>query len=463
MLHIYNTLSQKKELFTPIKPGYVDLYVCGPTVYDYCHVGHARVYLAFDMISRYFKDIGYQVRYVRNITDIDDKIIKRAEENQETMESLTERMIEAMSLDFQQLNLLPPAIEPRATHYIQPIIDLIKELIAKGFAYVGKTNDVYYEVGKFSSYGCLSHRELNELQSGIRVDVNEAKRNPLDFVLWKTAKPGEPSWESPWGLGRPGWHIECSAMSLKNLGETFDIHGGGPDLMFPHHENERAQSEAATGKAFVHYWMHVGYVNKGQEKMSKSLGNFLTIRDFLKHHQPEVLRYFSINSHYRSPIEFSDAQIHLSIQGLERFYTTLRGLSLNVAEGNSAPFEPAFRAAMEDDFNTPAALACLFDLAREINRVREANIEEANRLGALLKRLGNILGLFYQSPEDFLQNLQGKTIAAEVIEDLIEQRNRARIAKDWAEADKIRQTLLAAGIVLEDTPQRTVWQVVGLG
>ena len=316
MLHIYNTLSQKKELFTPIKPGQVDLYVCGPTVYDHCHVGHARVYLAFDMISRYFKDIGYQVRYVRNITDIDDKIIKRAEENQETMESLTARMIEAMSLDFQQLNLLPPAIEPRATHYIQPIIDLINELITKGFAYVGKTNDVYYEVEKFNSYGCLSHRALDELQSGIRVDVNEAKHNPLDFVLWKAAKPGEPSWESPWGFGRPGWHIECSAMSLKSLGETFDIHGGGPDLMFPHHENERAQSEAATGKTFVHYWMHVGYVNKGQEKMSKSLGNFLTIRDFLKHHQPEVLRYFSISSHSRSPVEFSDAQIHLSKQGL---------------------------------------------------------------------------------------------------------------------------------------------------
>jgi len=456
MLHIYNTLSQKKELFTPIKPGQVDLYVCGPTVYDHCHVGHARVYLAFDMISRYFKDIGYQVRYVRNITDIDDKIIKRAEENQETMESLTARMIEAMSLDFQQLNLLPPAIEPRATHYIQPIIDLINELITKGFAYVGKTNDVYYEVEKFN--GCLSHRALDELQSGIRVDVNEAKHNPLDFVLWKAAKPGEPSWESPWGFGRPGWHIECSAMSLKSLGETFDIHGGGPDLMFPHHENERAQSEAATGKTFVHYWMHVGYVNKGQEKMSKSLGNFLTIRDFLKHHQPEVLRYFSISSHYRSPVEFSDAQIHLSKQGLERFYTTLRGLVLEVPSEDSTPFESAFRAAMEDDFNTPAALACLFDLAREINRVREANLAEANRLGTLLKRLGNILGLFYQAPDDFLQNLYGKTIKVETIAELIEKRNQARAARDFVGADEIRQTLLAVGIVLEDTPEGTLWR-----
>jgi len=459
MLQIYNTLSQKKEPFHSLKPNQVDLYVCGPTVYDYCHVGHARVYLAFDMIIRYFNYLGYEVRYVRNITDIDDKIIKRAEENQETIDALTHRMITAMAEDFQHLKLLPATQEPRATQFIQPIIDLIMTLIDKGFAYVGSNQDVYYDVTKFESYGCLAHRDLSELQIGVRIEVNTAKKNPLDFVLWKAAKPGEPSWESPWGLGRPGWHIECSAMSLKTLGETFDLHGGGPDLMFPHHENERAQSEAATGKTFAATWMHVGYVKKGQEKMSKSLGNFLTIRDFLKHHHAEVLRYFSISSHYRSPVEFSDEQIHSSLQGLERLYTTLRGLSLATQAPQDTSVEAAFKAAMDDDFNTPIALAVLFDLAREINRVRGSDIEVANSLGALLKKLGGLLGLLFDAPDDFLQNLQGKTVTRDMIKKLITERNIAREAKDWAEADRIRQTLLAADIAIEDTPHGTLWQV----
>ncbi len=460
MLQIYNTLSKEKEIFKPRKPGKVDLYVCGPTVYDQCHVGHARVFLVFDTIVRYLQYLGFEVKYVRNITDIDDKIIKRAEENNETIHSLTSRVIEAMTEDFDRLNLLPPTVQPKATEYIEPMLELIERLIAKGYAYVGANHDVYYDVQKFESYGCLSHRDLNELQAGSRVEVNEAKRNPLDFVLWKMAKAGEPSWHSPWGLGRPGWHIECSAMSLRNLGETFDIHGGGPDLKFPHHENERAQSEAANGKHFVNYWMHVGFVQKDKEKMSKSLGNFLTIREFLKSSNPETLRYFSISSHYRSPVEFTDEHLESAYQALERFYITLRGLPMgeDVKIPLETEFEQRFQKAMNDDFNTPEALAVLFDLVRHINRLREQDLRAAVQWGMLLRALGNVLGILYHDPEQFLQNLMGKSIAPKEIEDLIEQRNMARAAKNWQEADRIRDKLLSQGVTLEDTPMGTLWQ-----
>ena len=476
MLKIYNTLSKQKEIFKPLQPGRIDIYVCGVTPYDYCHIGHGRVFLIFDVVIRYLRSISFVVNYIRNITDIDDKIINRAQEKNMPFTALTAEYIQAMNTDFQNLNILTPTTEPRATDYIQQMIDMIQQLVNKGYAYVGETGDVYYDIQKFESYGCLSHRDLEDLKAGSRVEINDAKQHPFDFVLWKMAKPNEPSWESPWGLGRPGWHIECSAMSLAQCGETFDIHGGGPDLKFPHHENERAQSEAANDKKFVNYWMHVGFVQQDKEKMSKSLGNFLTIRDFLKHYHPEVLRYFSIMSHYRSPIDYATDNIDAAGRGLSRLYTALRGISLEkpvekntlasvipVADQSiQASFEQKFQDAMNDDFNTPEAIAVLFEIAHEINRQRETEPEKAFMLAAHLKKLGNILGLLYSEPEAFLQNASGKAIdiAPKEIEQLIAARDQARKSKQWTESDRIRDILLEKGISLEDTAAGTTWHVM---
>lgn len=458
MLHIYNTLSKEKELFKPLLPNKVGLYVCGITVYDYSHIGHARAYLIFDMALRYLQYLGYEVNYIRNITDIDDKIIKRSQENQEEWTALTQRFIQAMHEDFAILNLLPPNQEPRATDYIPEMITFVQTLIDKGYAYSAENGDVYYSVEKFETYGCLSHRKLEDLQAGARIEVNEAKKSPLDFALWKAAKPNEPAWSSPWGLGRPGWHLECSVMSMKNLGATFDIHGGGPDLKFPHHENERAQSEALSGKRFVNFWMHAGYLQIDKEKMSKSLGNFVTIREFLQEYHPEVLRYFNLIAHYRSPVDYCQESIDSAIAGLERLYTALRGLPQAIApEGTE--IERDFQKAMNDDFNTPIAFAVLFELARNINREKERNLAQAATLGALLKRLGNLLGLLTADPDVFLKEVVKTTeLNVSEIEALIEKRNQARQARDWALADNVRQTLLSKGVALEDTATGTLWR-----
>ena len=469
MLHIYNTLTKTKEIFKPLNPPKVGLYVCGITVYDYPHIGHARTYLVFDMVLRYLRYNGYDVRYVRNITDIDDKIIKRANQNNEPYTALTERFITAMHEDFKNLNIIPPDLEPRATDYIPGINHMIGELIKKDHAYQASNGDVYYNVQSFAEYGCLAHRNLEELDSGARIDINEAKQNPLDFVIWKMAKPGEPNWDSPWGVGRPGWHIECSVMSLDNLGLTFDLHGGGQDLKFPHHENERALSEATTNQTFVNTWMHVGFVQIDKEKMSKSLNNFLTIRDFLKKYDPELLRYFTLSSHYRSPVDYADDLIEAAASALERLYTALRGLPEPVCKTQNAKIEPTpqtefemrFKKAMDDDFNTPVALSVLFDLAREINKEKNSDKQQAAQLGHLLKKLGNVLGILERSPDSFLQGLNAANKAAlppAEIEQLIEQRITAKKAKNWSEADKIRNDLLLKGIILEDTATGTLWR-----
>lgn len=459
MLQIYNTLTRQKETFQPLHGNKVGLYVCGVTVYDYCHIGHARTYLTFDNILRYLKYRGYDVTYVRNITDIDDKIIKRAEENKINWKDLTHHYIQAMHEDLHfTLNTLSPDSEPKATDYVPAMVKFIEKLIDKGYAYLAPNKDVYYHVGKFESYGCLSHRDLDDLMAGARIEINESKKNPLDFVLWKSAKPGEPFWESPWGIGRPGWHIECSVMAMEILGETFDIHGGGPDLKFPHHENERAQSEALTGKTFVKTWMHAGYLQINKEKMSKSTGNFITIREFLREYHPEVLRYFNVSSHYRSPIEYSTDNIEIARGALERIYTALRGLSKAEAP-SMTEYEKRFQTAMDDDFNTPEALAVLFDLVREINRERETNLTRANELGAVLRKLGNLLGILNAQPESFLQDRQiMSSKETQEIENLIAERNHARKQKDWLEADRIRAKLLGMGIELEDTSSGTLWR-----
>lgn len=462
MLHIYNSLTKKEELFQPIEKGKVGLYVCGITVYDYSHIGHARTYILFDMVLRYLRYLDYQVKYVRNITDIDDKIIKRSLDNNETCQNLTQRFIHAMHEDFHALNLIDADVEPKATDNIPEMLQLVQQLMDKGFAYVGTTGDVYYDIEKFKDYGCLSHRHQEDLLAGSRIEVNEAKKNPMDFVLWKMAKPGEPFWESSFGKGRPGWHLECSVMAMKNLGETFDIHGGGPDLKFPHHENERAQSEAATGKRFVNLWMHSGYLQIDKEKMSKSLGNFITIREFLASYHPEVLRYFNLMSHYRSPVDYAQDNIDSAISGMERLYTALRGLNLtdrNARIEEKNEYEERFKKAMDDDFNTPVALAVLFDLVREMNRHRDSKPSLSAELGNLLKKLGNILGLLYEDPEIFLQSVvKGGALETWAIEDLIAKRNEARKDKHWALADQFRDELLKHGIVLEDTSSGTLWR-----
>lgn len=457
MLKIYDSLTQKKQPLQPIDKNNIKMYVCGMTVYDFCHLGHARMMLAFDLVSRYLRARGYNVKYVRNITDIDDKIIKRANENNEPYFEFVERFITAMHEDNVALGILPPDEEPRATEFIPQIIALIETLIEKGYAYVATNGDVYYNVRHFKTYGELAHQNLDDLLSGARVDVNEAKHNPLDFVLWKIAKPNEPSWESPWGAGRPGWHIECSAMSTTCLGKHLDIHGGGLDLLFPHHQNEIAQSEAATGEKFVNLWLHNGFVNVDAEKMSKSLGNFTTIREALKEYRPEVLRYFLLASQYRSPINYSAANLESANGALERLYTALRDLP-TATELDTEHYEQRFYEKMDDDFNSPEALAVLFDLVREINRLKITDIKQAAALGALLKRLAGILGLLQDDPEKFLQSSVDNVLDNAAIETLITERSTAKSRKNWTRADEIRKQLTDAGIVLEDNVQGTTWR-----
>ncbi len=458
MLKIHNNLTKRKEKFTPIEPKKVRMYVCGMTVYDYCHLGHARVLVVFDVVYRYLQKCGYDVTYVRNITDIDDKIINRANESEEDIADLTQRFIQAMQEDAEALNVLPPSKEPRATRHIQEILDMVQKLIDRGYAYEAGNGDVYYAVSQFEGYGKLSGKALEDLRAGARVEVAEGKRDPLDFALWKAAKPGEPAWKSPWGDGRPGWHIECSAMSTCCLGNHFDLHGGGADLQFPHHENEIAQSEGATGEKFVNYWMHNGFVRINEEKMSKSLGNFFTIREILERYRAEEIRYFILTSQYRSPLNYDDEHLDNARAALTRFYTALRGLP-NAAPAAGEDFRERFMAAMDDDFNTPEALAALFDLAREINRVRDQDELQAAGLAAELRALGDVLGILQSDPDAYLRG-EGDAdgLGDEQINALIEQRITAKADKNWSEADRIRDQLQQAGIVLEDGAGGTSWR-----
>ncbi len=467
MLRIYNSLRRRKEDFVPLDPAKVGIYVCGMTVYDYCHIGHARVLVAFDVVRRYLLAQGYNVTFVRNITDIDDKIIARAAENGEAIDTLTARYISAMHEDAEALAVLPPDLEPRATDSIEIIIAMISALIEKGYAYQGSTGDVYYRVQEFAGYGRLSGKDISELQSGSRVAIEAAKEDPLDFVLWKLAKEGEPSWPSPWGAGRPGWHIECSAMSVDCLGKEFDIHGGGMDLQFPHHENEIAQACAATEGNFAHTWMHNGFVQINEEKMSKSLGNFFTVREVLAHYDPEVIRFFIIASHYRSPLNYSDAQLDNARAALERFYIALRGLpDVAINEAQSADYLERFTCAMDDDFNTPEALEVMFEVAREINRLRQSDDEAgAAALAQVLSaRMGSVLGVLQRDPDLFLKGRQarqadGAGLSEIEIETLIAERNAARVARDWVEADRLRDLLATKGIVIEDGADGTSWRM----
>ncbi len=467
MLHIHNTLTKTKQRFIPIEPGKVRLYVCGMTVYDYCHLGHGRVLVVFDMVVRYLRARDYQVTYVRNVTDIDDKIIKRANENGEQIDALTGRFIQAMHEDAEQLGVLPPDQEPRATRYMREIIDMITTLVERGYAYAASNGDVYYHVRKFADYGQLSGKALDDLRVGARVEADEMKQDPLDFVLWKAAKPGEPRWDSPWGAGRPGWHIECSAMSTACLGRHFDIHGGGLDLQFPHHENEIAQSEGATGHKFVNIWMHNGFVRVDNEKMSKSLGNFFTIREVLKKYDPEVVRYFILSSHYHSPLNYAEDSLDNAKAALTRLYTALKDLPPATdpvpvdAGGVVTLYEQNFFAAMDDDFNTPVALAVLFDLARDINRLLPTDSTHAHALGGELRKLAGILGILQREPQVFLQG--GPTtsgLSVDEIEVLIGQRVEARKNKQWTESDRIRDELKAKGVALEDAGGVTTWRRV---
>jgi cysteinyl-tRNA synthetase len=450
MLKIYNTLSHDKQTFTPIHSGKVRMYVCGMTVYDYCHLGHARVMVVFDMVSRWFRASGYGVTYVRNITDIDDKIIKRANENNESIGELTQRFIDAMDMDSAQLGIIRPDIEPRATTHIDGMIVMIEKLIEKGHAYQAENGDVYYRVRSFNDYGKLSGKSLDDLRAGERVEVDNFKQDPMDFVLWKSVKPNEPNWDSPWGKGRPGWHIECSVMSAQHLGQHFDIHGGGQDLQFPHHENEIAQSEAAHACTMANYWMHNGFVRVDDEKMSKSLGNFFTIREVLKKYDAEVVRFFILRAHYRSPLNYSDKHLDDAKASLKRLYTSLRGIEISAHEIDwNQPHSKRFKEAMDDDFNTPEAMSVLFDLANEVNK--DKSLDAAN----LLKNLASILGLLQRNVDEFLQ---GDATGDLNVEKLIHARIEAKKTKNFGEADRIRKELADAGIVLEDTPQGTTWR-----
>ncbi len=454
-LRIYNTLTRAVEDFSPLVPGQVRMYVCGMTIYDLCHIGHARMMMAFDVIQRWLKVSGYQVTYVRNITDIDDKIIKRAVERGITIRALTDEMITAMHQDIGALGIEPPTLEPRATEYVPQMLGMIATLEQKGLAYRSDNGDVNYAVRKFEGYGKLSGKSLDELRAGERVAVLDGKEDPLDFVLWKAAKPAEPAdaqWDSRYGRGRPGWHIECSAMSCQTLGETFDIHGGGADLQFPHHENEIAQSEGANGKPLARFWVHNGFVRVDNEKMSKSLGNFFTIREVLAQYDPETVRFFIVRAHYRSALNYSDAHLDDARNALKRLYTALHLVQPAAVEIDwSQPFAARFKAAMDDDFGTPEAMAVLFDLAGEVNKTRSPE------LAGLLKALGACLGLLQNDPAAFLQAGAGLDEAA--IQSLIEQRAAAKAGKNFAEADRIRQDLLARGIVLKDTAAGTTWEV----
>lgn len=458
MLKLYNSLTQQKEAFQPIREGEVKLYVCGVTIYDLCHIGHARTYVAFDVVVRYLRYLGYQVTFVRNVTDVDDKIIRRAQENNESIDSVTERYLNMMHEDFRALNLIEPDIEPRVTTHMQEIIDLVEQLIAKKHAYVSSSGDVLFDVSSFPEYGRLSGQNLEQLQAGARVTVADDKEDPLDFVLWKRAKAGEPSWPSPWGEGRPGWHIECSAMNGKHLGDHFDIHGGGSDLMFPHHENEIAQSCCAHGTQYVNYWMHTGMVQVNQEKMSKSLGNFFTIRDVLKSYSAETVRFFLLSGHYRSQLNYSESHLQQAHASLERLYTALRGIdAIEPSEATVSRYEERFRAALNDDFNVPEAMSLLFEVTRELNRQRAENDSLAAELAGLLKRYGAVLGILQQAPDAFLRGADDDQEVAR-IEGLIAERNAARAERDWSRADAARDALTAMGIVLEDTAEGTLWR-----
>jgi len=453
-LRIHNTLTRALESFVPLEPGHVRMYVCGMTVYDFCHLGHARSMVAFDVVQRWLRASGLRVTYVRNITDIDDKIIKRALDNGETIRALTDRMIEALHQDADALGIERPTHEPRATDYVPQMLGIIGQLEERGLAYRVPNGDVNYAVRKFPGYGKLSGKSLDELHAGERVAVLDGKDDPLDFVLWKSAKPTEPAdvkWDSPFGPGRPGWHIECSAMSCEMLGTTFDIHGGGADLQFPHHENEIAQSEGATGQPLAHVWMHNGFINVDNEKMSKSLGNFFTIRDVLKSFDAETVRFFVVRSHYRSPLQYSDAHLNDARASLKRLYTALASVPpAPISLDWSVPEAARFKAAMDEDFGTPEAVAVLFDLTSEVNR------SHSSELSGLLKALGGVLGLLQADPQQFLQ--AGVTVDEATIQSRIEARAAAKKAKDFAQADAIRQELAAQGIVLKDGAGGTTWE-----
>jgi len=463
MLKIFNTLNGQKEEFVPIETGKVKMYVCGMTVYDFCHIGHARVLVVFDVINRYLRQIygNKNVTYVRNITDIDDKIIARAIENDEDISSLTDRFISAMHEDADALGVQRPDIEPRATQHMEEIIAMISKLVEKGIAYAANNGDVYYQVDKFPTYGQLAKKNLDDLQAGSRVGIDQNKRNPLDFVLWKSAKPDEPKWPSPWGDGRPGWHIECSAMSTKCLGEHFDIHGGGLDLQFPHHENEIAQSEGCTGHKFVNYWIHNGFVRVDDEKMSKSLGNFFIIRDVLQSYSAEVIRYFILNSHYRSALNYSDENLDKAKASLTTLYQALLDIDSSTQEPITNEYNQRFNESMNDDFNSPIAISVLFELAHEINKLKNSDKAKAAQLAGQLKSLASVLGLLENNPQDFLHgkiDANDDGLSDDEIDDLIEKRKQAKIDKNWSACDDIRDQLQEAGIILEDTPEGTRWR-----
>lgn len=457
MLHIYDTLTRKKQAFIPLNDNQVGIYVCGITVYDMCHMGHARTYLSFDIVVRYLRHLGYKVKYVRNITDVDDKIMQRADANGETPAELTERTIADMHQDFAALNLLPPDIEPRVTGHMDEIIELIQRLIDKGYAYQSSSGDVLFKISAFSDYGKLSKQDLSQLASGIRVQTTTDKHDPLDFVLWKTAKEGELSWPSAWGEGRPGWHIECSAMNRKHLGTHFDIHGGGSDLIFPHHENEIAQSCCAYDTPYVNTWMHAGMVQVDNEKMSKSLGNFFTLRDVLEKHDAETLRFFLMSAHYRSQLSYSQENIDQARASLERLYTAIRSVEINQdVELSYGGYLAKFEAAMNDDFNMPVAIAVLFDVAKDLNK-QPADSQAASDLGGVLLKLSGILGFLQDDAEGFLQGASADGFA-EQVESLIAKRTQARADKDWAAADAVRDELSALGVVLEESKDGTKWR-----
>ena len=458
MLQLHNTLSNSKVPFTPIDEGKIRLYVCGMTVYDYCHIGHARVMVSFDVITRYLRHAGYQVEYVRNITDVDDKIIKRAAENGESCEQLTQRFIDAMHEDELALNVLPPDQEPRATGHIQAIRDMVQTLIEKKYAYAASNGDVYYRVEKFDGYGKLTNRKLEDMRAGARVDINDVKENPFDFVLWKAAKKDEVSWPSPWGEGRPGWHIECSAMTKCCLGNHFDIHGGGPDLPFPHHENEIAQSEAANGETFVNYWLHAGAVRVNKEKMSKSLGNFFTIREVLAKFPAEIVRYLLTASHYRSQIDYAEDALVEAQRALDRLYTAMDQLELK-GVSLEGPYLDRFNSAMDDDFNTREAISVLFKMAREVNRLKRDTDPQAAVLASQMRGLGNILGLLELDPQAYLRGEAGEGDLADAnVDALVVQRQQAKSDRNFALSDQIRDQLKVVGIVLEDSKEGTVWK-----
>lgn len=459
MLSIYNTLTRQKEVFKPIEPGKVGMYVCGVTTYDHCHIGHGRTYVFFDTIVRYLRFSDYEVKYVRNITDVDDKIIARANQNSEDFIELTERFIDIMHDNFKSLKMVEPDVEPKVSTHIPEIIDFIARLIERNHAYIADNGDVLFSVPSFADYGKLSRQDLDMLQAGARVDVVQDKQNPMDFVLWKMAKSGEPSWSSPWGEGRPGWHIECSAMNAKHLGLQFDIHGGGSDLTFPHHENEVAQSCCAYDTNYVNTWIHSGMVQVDKEKMSKSLGNFFTIEDVLQVFDGETIRFFLLNGHYRSQLNYSEENLHQGHSALERLYTALRGITpaADVEMDNS--YVTRFKSAMDDDFNTPEALPVLFELAKDINRCKNSDSAKAAELAAILVNLGAVLGVLQSDPESFLHgDNQGQDDEIAIIEALIVKRNDARANKDWAAADAARDELTAMGIVLEDSAGVTSWR-----